>query len=200
MIDGGAKIEPPRALLGVRPEARPLLGWSARALEAALASACSDGDGLTGAHCIHELWMRGTIGAVIDRSLDRLWTRASASIPEWLPMRHIAWLPDAYEIAASLQPATRGRTGVYLILLDYADSSRGPYGIYVGASRHAPADRFDQHKSGIRASGAVLRRGLEPLLGPAAHLRGMSRKEAETIEEQLAEALRARGLIVKGGH
>jgi len=67
-------------------------------------------------------------------------------------------------------------------------------------SRYSPAERFDQHKAGIRAAGSVLRRGLEVLTGPTLHLQRRPRAEAAAIEEQLAEALRAEGLFVQGGH
>jgi hypothetical protein len=46
----------------------------------------------------------------------------------------------------------------------------------------------------------VLQRGLEVLTGPTLHLQGIARAEAGRIEEQLAEALRAAGLLVQGGH
>ena len=86
------------------------------------------------------------------------------------------------------------------MLLDYADSRPEPYGLYVGMTHYAPAQRFDQHKAGIRAAGSVLRRGLEVLAGPTLHLQRIPRAEASSIEEGLAEALRAEGLFVQGGH
>jgi hypothetical protein len=64
----------------------------------------------------------------------------------------------------------------------------------------APAQRFDQHKAGIRAAGSVLRRGLEVLNGPTLHLQRIARAEALRIEAQLADALRDAGLLVEGGH
>jgi hypothetical protein len=67
-------------------------------------------------------------------------------------------------------------------------------------SRYSPAQRFDQHKAGIRAAGSVLKRGIEVLTGPTLHLQHIKRSEAVRIESQLAEALAAAGLKVKGGH
>jgi hypothetical protein len=67
-------------------------------------------------------------------------------------------------------------------------------------TRHTPEQRFEQHKAGIRAAGSVLQRGLEVLAGPTLHLQGVSRTEAVRIEEELADALRAHGLFVQGGH
>ena len=182
------------------PGARPFARWSLSDLERQLAAACVSGDGPTGAHCIHEFTMRGVVPLAISRWLERLWIRGGDTIPEWLPMHAVTWLPVAYEVAAQFRPQSRGNRRIYLILLDYADSPRGPHGVYVGMSRHSAAERFEQHKLGIRASGVVLRRGLEPLPGPTMHLEGIARAEAERIETQLAEALRARDLIVRGGH
>ena len=67
-------------------------------------------------------------------------------------------------------------------------------------SRYTPAQRFDQHKAGIRAAGSVLKRGLEVLAGPTLHLQRMSQHEAERIEAALAGALADAGIRVEGGH
>jgi len=156
-------------------------------------------DGLMGAHCVHELWMRGEMSINIERALERLWARAAVSIPEWLPMHYVEWLPRVYEIALEFRSSAKGRSNIYLVLLDYQD--RGEmYGVYVGMSKYSPAQRFDQHKAGIRAAGSVLKRGIEVLTGPTLHLQYIKRLEASRIEEELALALAAAGLLVKGGH
>jgi hypothetical protein len=162
-------------------------------------------DGRIGAHCIHELWMRAEpqmrpeLQLTIEAWLERLWQHAARSIPEWLPMRYVQWLPLAYEVAARFQ-APGGRSNIYLVLLDYSDRRDGPHGVYVGMSRYPPALRFDQHKAGIRAAGCVLKRGIEVLTGPTLHLQRIRRAEAAQIEAQLADALRDAGLMVQGGH
>lgn len=115
-------------------------------------------------------------------------------------MTYVDWLAAAYEIAARFTAARKGRSNVYLVLLDYRDRRGGPFGVYVGMSNYAPAARFDQHKAGIRASGAVLKRGLEVLTGPTLHLQHIARQEAARIEESLAAALGDAGLLVQGGH
>ena len=148
---------------------------------------------------MHELWMRGEMSTTIEASLERLWSRAAASIPEWLPMRYIEWLPSAYDIALRFRPRAKGRSNIYLVLLDYRDR-RADYGVYVGMSKYSPAQRFDQHKAGIRSAGSVLKRGLEVLSGPTLHLQYIKRTEAVRIEEQLAAALADSGLAVEGGH
>lgn len=185
---------------GVSPAARPLRLVEAADLRGRLALACRNCDGVTGAHCIHELWMRGELAANIEQALERLWQGAAKTIPDWLPMRHISWLPDAYAVAGRFSAQRRGAANIYLVLLDYSDSRPEPYGIYVGMTRYPPAARFDQHKAGIRAAGSVLRRGLELLSGPALHLQGLSKPEATLIEERLAAALGDAGLFVQGGH
>ena len=144
--------------------------------------------------------MRNEPPVSVEQMIERLWVAAAATVPEWLPMRYIAWLPLAYDVAARFRPRGRGRSNIYLVLLDYADRDGEPHGVYVGATRYAPSERFDQHKNGIRAAGSVLKRGLEVLTGPVMHLQRIRRADAATCEEGLAEALRAEGLRVRGGH
>jgi hypothetical protein len=179
---------------------RPLQLVPAAAIKAQLERALTAADGAVGAHCIHELWMRRDLTFNIDMALERLWMRAAKTIPDWLPMRDIDWLALAYEVCAQFRAQGRGRTNVYLVLLDYSDSREEPYAVYVGMSRYSAHQRFDQHKAGIRASGCVLRRGLEVLTGPPRHLQNIKRRDAARIEVELAEALRAAGLFVQGGH
>ncbi len=180
------------------PGSRPLQALSHAAIADRLERALADADGLAGAHCIHELWMRGEMSINIERALERLWARAAKSVPEWLPMRYVDWLPSVYEIALGFQSSAKGRSNIYLVLLDYQD--RAIHGIYVGMSKYSPAQRFDQHKAGIRAAGSVLKRGVEVLTGPTLHLQYIKRSEAVRIEEELAAALAVAGLLVKGGH
>ena len=182
------------------PAARPLATLRREHIEAQLRAALCGGAGAAGAHCIHELWMRGEFAANIEAALTALWRSAAASIPEWLPMRHVDWLPSLYEVTCTFSVARRGRYNIYVVLLDFADRRRGPYGLYVGMSHYTPAQRFDQHKAGIRAAASVLQRGLEVLTGPTLHLQGIARSEALRIEAELAEALRDAGLLVEGGH
>jgi hypothetical protein len=182
------------------PGARPLRALQRGAVLERFEAALQGQEGASGAHCIHELWMRNDPPMSIEAMLARLWPAAADTVPEWLPMRYVSWLPLAYEVAARFQPTGRGRSNLYLVLLDYSDRGAEPYGVYVGATRYAPAARFDQHKAGIRAAGSVLKRGLELLIGPVLHLQRIPGAQAAEIEEGLAEALRAEGLLVRGGH
>jgi hypothetical protein len=182
-----------------RPGSRPLQGLTQSDIANRLERALARADGLMGAHCVHELWMRGEMSINIEPALERLWARAAASVPEWLPMRYIEWLPSVYEIALEFRASAKGRSNIYLVLLDYQDRD-GAFGVYVGMSKYSPAQRFDQHKAGIRAAGSVLKRGIEVLTGPTLHLQYIKRSEASRIEEELALALASAGLLVKGGH
>jgi hypothetical protein len=181
------------------PASRPLQTQTLSDISKSLRRAFAAADGLTGAHCIHELWMRGAMSINIERALEQLWECAAASIPEWMPMRYVDWLPAVYEIALTFRSPAKGRSNIYLVLLDFIDRD-GSYGVYVGMSKYSPAQRFDQHKAGIRAAGSVLKRGIEVLTGPTMHLQYIKRSEAARIEAQLAEALAQAGLLVKGGH
>ena len=186
----------------MRPSQRPLRSQSDRDLVTAFELALANGDGVAGAHCIHERWMRGHMPAYIEAALEILWKRAAASIPDWLPMRYVSWLPTAYEVAArfTADPKRSGHSNIYLILLDYSDRRGDDHGVYVGMSRYSPAQRFDQHKAGIRAAGSVLKRGIEALTGPTLHLQQIRRGEAARIEAALAGALADAGIRVEGGH
>jgi hypothetical protein len=183
-----------------RPGQRPFRTQSDRDLAAAFEQALDAGDGVAGAHCIHERWMRRQYPADIEAALERLWKRAAVTIPDWLPMRHVSWLPTAYDVAARFTAKGGGRSNLYLILLDYSDRRGDDHGVYVGMSRYSPAQRFDQHKNGIRAAGSVLKRGIEVLTGPTLHLQRMRRSEAARMEAALAGALADAGIHVEGGH
>jgi hypothetical protein len=181
------------------PASRPLQDLPLREIVLRLKGACESADGVHGAHCVHELWMRAALSINIEHALEQLWASAAPSIPEWLPMRYIEWLPAVYETALKFKSSAKGRSNIYLVLLDFSDRD-GSYGIYVGMSKYSPAQRFDQHKAGIRAAGSVLKRGIEVLTGPTLHLQYIKRSEAARIEAELAEALSYAGLRVKGGH
>ena len=115
-----------------------------------------------------------------------------------------AWLAEALHAARGLKATTRGVRGaahsVYVVLLH--DARRAdPWGLYVGQSWRDPDLRFDQHKAGYKASGAVRRFGLRLLPALTEHLNPLRRWEALDLEAALAEAFRAAGVSwVEGGH
>ncbi|HUY83714.1 MAG TPA: hypothetical protein VMU86_03995 [Steroidobacteraceae bacterium] len=182
------------------PSSRPLAKLPGPELGAIFERAIAVRDGALGAHAIHESWLRGEISLNVERALELLWSRAAASIPEWLPTRYVDRLAEIYEIALRFRAEAKGRSHVYLVLLDYSDRRAEPFGLYVGMTGYRPAQRFDQHKAGIRAAGSVLKRGLELLAGPTMHLQYIARGDAVRIEAGFAEALRAEGFLVQGGH
>jgi predicted GIY-YIG superfamily endonuclease len=182
------------------PAARPLQAAQEVELRAQFRSALTAHDGVAGAHCIHEWWMRNAFPSHIEAVLAQLWQHAANSIPDWLPMHYVSWLPLVYEVAAKFNAATRGRRNIYLVRLDYSDRGADRQGIYVGMTTYAPAQRFDQHRAGIRAAGSVLKRGQELLIGPALHLQHIAQPDAVRIERDLAIALADAGLLVEGGH
>jgi hypothetical protein len=188
------------SIIAAAPASRPLRLRRAADLQKEFLRALSEADGPVAAHCVHELWMRGEMGANVEAMLERVWESCADSVPEWLPMRHVEWLSRVYEVTANIERGGKGRSNIYLVLLDYRDSRPDPYGLYVGMSRYSAQERFDQHKAGIRAAGSVLKRGLEVLIGPVMHLQKMRRADAARIEAQLGEALTAAGLFIKGGH
>lgn len=101
------------------PGSRPLRSLPREEVVQRFAAALTNCDGVAGAHCIHELWMRHEPPMNVERTLEQLWRAAPESVPDWLPMRHVEWLPLAYEVAARFEREGRGRTNLYLVLLDY---------------------------------------------------------------------------------
>jgi hypothetical protein len=110
----------------------------------------------------------------------------------------------AERIAGGFRAETAGKAGaghnVYLVLLH--DPSRGGcWGVYVGQTARDPDVRFDQHKAGYKASGAVRRFGVALLPDLVAHLNPMQRWESLELEAALADAFRGAGISwVEGGH
>lgn len=184
----------------VLPAARPLRTLTQPQLQTRFREALEAGDGISGAHCVHEAWMRNAFPAHVEAALAALWQRAAASIPEWLPMHYVAWLPIVYDVAARFGARRRGRQNIYLVRLDYTDRGADTHGIYVGMTSHPPHQRFDQHRAGIRAAGSVLKRGEELLIGPVLHLQRIAKTDAERIERDMALALADAGIKVEGGH
>jgi len=190
----------PASLDKTPPAARPLRAVQAVELQAQFRRALEAHDGVAGAHCIHEWWTRDAFPTHIEAALAQLWQHAPKSIPDWLPMHYVSWLPLVYEVTARFQATKPGRRNIYLVRLDYSDRGADLQGIYVGMTAYAPAQRFDQHRAGIRAAGSVLKRGQELLMGPVLHLQHIAPADAARIERNLAIALAHAGLLVEGGH
>jgi predicted GIY-YIG superfamily endonuclease len=114
------------------------------------------------------------------------------------------WMSKAKAIASSFRPTTAGaqaaRHSVYVVLL-YDSSLSGRWGLYVGQTSRDPDWRFDQHKSGYKASAAVRRFGVRLLPQLFEHLNPLKGWESLEIEAALADAFRGGGIEwVEGGH
>ena len=114
------------------------------------------------------------------------------------------WLAKARRAALTLTAQTRrargARHSVYVVLL-HDERRADPWGLYVGQTSRDPDLRFDQHKTGYKASGAARRFGLRLLPALTEHLNPMRAWEALDLEAALAEAFVAAGVPwVEGGH
>lgn len=113
-------------------------------------------------------------------------------------------MPQARRAALGLRATTAGARDaghfVYVILLE--DRRRAcRWGLYVGETSRDPDLRFDQHKTGYKASRHANRFGLRLLPELVEHLNPLRRWEAIDLEEALAEAFRRAGVPwVEGGH
>ena len=110
----------------------------------------------------------------------------------------------AERVALTLRAVTareRGAThSVYVILL-HDTRLGGRWGLYVGQTSRDPDWRFDQHKAGYKASGAVRRFGVGLLPSLVEHLNPLREWESLELEAALAEAFLAAGVPwVEGGH
>ncbi len=114
------------------------------------------------------------------------------------------WMKTAEQVASTFRATTAGKRGathfVYVILL-HDPAGLGRWGLYVGQTSRDPDLRFDQHKAGYKASGAVKRFGIRLLPDLAAHLNPLKQWESLDLEAALAEAFRDAGIPwIEGGH
>jgi predicted GIY-YIG superfamily endonuclease len=121
-----------------------------------------------------------------------------------MPMAEPSWMKKAQRAARTLHATTMGtpraRHSVYVILL-HNPARTEPWGVYVGQTSRDPDWRFDQHKSGYKASSAAKRFGVRLLPELVEHLNPMREWESLDLEAALAEAFRAAGIPwVEGGH
>ena len=114
------------------------------------------------------------------------------------------WMPEAERAARELRATTVGARGahhaLYVVLLK--DTRRvARWGLYVGETSVDPDLRFDQHKTGYKASRYVNRFGVRLLPQLFGHFNPLRRWEAVELEPVLAEAFRNAGVLwVEGGH
>ena len=127
-----------------------------------------------------------------------------ARLPDMALPSGPTWWPIAERAAKGLKATTRkaqgARHSVYVVLLH--DPRRAdPWGLYVGQTSRDPDQRFDQHKTGYKASGPVRRFGVRLVPYLTEHMNPMRQWESLDLEAALAEAFRRAGVPwVEGGH
>ncbi len=114
------------------------------------------------------------------------------------------WIKKAARVARTFHSTTAGERHahhfVYVILL-HDPSRMGRWGLYVGQTSRDPDLRFDQHKTGHKASRAVTRFGVRLLPHLVDHLNPMRGWESLELEADLADGLRSAGIQwIEGGH
>jgi hypothetical protein len=119
-------------------------------------------------------------------------------------MTNPEWMDAAIRASRTLRATTVGQAGaghsVYVVLLHDARRLQ-PWGLYVGQTSRDPDWRFDQHKSGYKASSSVKRFGVCLLPHLVEHLNPLRQWESLDLEAALADAFRtARIPWVEGGH
>jgi len=115
------------------------------------------------------------------------------------------WMPKAERAARRLRATTTGTRGahhaLYVVLLKDTRAGTSRWGLYVGETTLDPDLRFDQHKTGYKASRHVSRFGVRLLPQLFEHFNPLRRWEAVELEPALAEAFRRAGVPwVEGGH
>lgn len=158
--------------------------------------ACESGDQLTRDACVEELRRRRSAKAL--ELADRLRTH---DVGGALRRGSREALCEVARAAARTFPrGGRGRHSVYVVLLHGMPGSP-EWGFYVGMTGRTPEARYREHLAGQRdGKGFVRDYAVELLPDVYAHLNPMPCKVAEAREYELAEALRAAGLFVRGGH
>ncbi len=86
---------------------------------------------------------------------------------------------------------------VYVVELKLAD---GSFALYVGMTGLPPAQRYENHKKGIRAARMVRKYGVRLAPEFYEHIPAMTWASAVKKEKSWAEELRANGYTVFGGH
>ena len=94
---------------------------------------------------------------------------------------------------------SRAHHSVYVVFLRNPKGD-GQAGYYVGMTGLDPAQRFENHKAGVKAARVVRKFGERLVPRLYQHLNPMTYAKAKAMEVMLAESLRKRGFVVYGGH
>jgi predicted GIY-YIG superfamily endonuclease len=96
-------------------------------------------------------------------------------------------------------PVRAGHHNVYVVFLRNPKGD-GKAAYYVGMTGLSPEQRFQNHKSGLKAARIVRRCGERLVPRLYRHLNPMPYAQAKEMEVFLADSLRKRGFVVYGGH
>lgn len=175
---------------------RPYRAYESEAVYRAGVRAWEAGDATAWAACVEELRRRRSARAL--ELADRLRTHGEGGA--LLRASREALCELARRAALGLPRGGRGRHSVYVVLL-HAMPGAPEWGFYVGMTGRTPEARYREHLAGRRdGKGYVRDYAVELLPAVYAHLNPMPKSVAEAREFELAEALRAAGLFVRGGH
>ena len=100
---------------------------------------------------------------------------------------------------ARKRAAATGHHHVYVVFLRNPKGD-GRAGYYVGMTGLSPEERFQNHKSGVKAASVVRKYGERLVPRLYSHLNPMPYDKAVEMEAMLADSLRKRGYVVFGGH
>lgn len=158
--------------------------------------AWESGDRLAWSACVEELRRRRSARAL--ELADRLRTHGEGGALRRGSREALCEVARA--AALGLPPGGRGRHAVYVVLL-HGMPGAVEWGFYVGMTGRSPEARYAEHLAGVRdGKGFVRDYAVELLPAVYARLNPMPLRVAEAREFELAEALRAAGLVVRGGH
>src|SRR5437773_5847312 len=101
--------------------------------------------------------------------------------------------------SSSKKSKARDHHCVYVVFLRNPKGD-GQAGYYVGMTGLSPEQRFQNHKSGLKAARIVRRCGERLVPRLYQHLNPMPYAKAKEMEVFLADSLRKRGFVVYGGH
>ncbi len=115
-------------------------------------------------------------------------------------MKRVKWINKAVQVTQNFSREYPGDHYLYIVLLNGVKGIEDGNALYVGQTSLKPERRFEQHKSGYKASRYVKKYGAQLLPRLYSHLIPLQRDEAERLEYKIAEALKKEGIPVYGGH
>ena len=102
-------------------------------------------------------------------------------------------------LGVTVRRSSKGHHSVYVVYLRNPKGDGKP-GYYVGMTGLLPADRFANHKRGIKSARVVKKCGERLVPKLYEHLNPMPYEKALEMERMLEDSLRKRGYAVFGGH